>query len=364
MRTISVVMAVLLLLPVQTFAAGKIDLSKGCTLTVSYRNGDTPLTGAGFSIYYAAEVDENGELTPTKTFSQFNVKIKGRNDSAWNALAVTLEGYVLRDKITPFDSGKTDSKGLLTFPTAGKTLKPGLYLVLGSRHEQKGIIYDAQPFMVMVPLQDKETNDWNYNVTVSPKHESSLPEKGTVTRKVLKVWQDGGNKADRPDEITVELLQDGDVYDTVTLSADNRWRYTWEDLDAGHRWTMVEDAEDGYTVEVVRKGITFVITNSSTVDVPDNSTPKDSTPHGNSTPGEPLPHSSITTPGPDLVDVPDNQTPLINPPSSKVPLSAGPKLPQTGQLWWPVPILVCAGIFCIAVGLIRRREIFNEEQKR
>ena len=34
----------------------------------------------------------------------------------------------------------------------------------------------------------------------------------------------------------------------------------------------------------------------------------------------------------------------------------GAKLAQTGQLWWPVPVLVCGGLGCIAVGLIRRRE--------
>lgn len=36
--------------------------------------------------------------------------------------------------------------------------------------------------------------------------------------------------------------------------------------------------------------------------------------------------------------------------------SGGGKLPQTGQLWWPVPVLICMGLGCIAVGLIHRRE--------
>ena len=33
-----------------------------------------------------------------------------------------------------------------------------------------------------------------------------------------------------------------------------------------------------------------------------------------------------------------------------------PSLPQTGQLWWPVPVLFCAGLVLILFGLIRRRE--------
>lgn len=38
----------------------------------------------------------------------------------------------------------------------------------------------------------------------------------------------------------------------------------------------------------------------------------------------------------------------------------GKKLPQTGQLWWPVPVLACAGLGCIAVGLFRRWEARDE----
>ena len=45
------------------------------------------------------------------------------------------------------------------------------------------------------------------------------------------------------------------------------------------------------------------------------------------------------------------------PPSSG---GGGKKLPQTGQLWWPVPVLACAGLGCIAVGLFRRREARDE----
>ena len=46
-----------------------------------------------------------------------------------------------------------------------------------------------------------------------------------------------------------------------------------------------------------------------------------------------------------------------SPPSSG---GGGGKLPQTGQLWWPVPVLACAGLGCIAVGLFRRWEARDE----
>ena len=41
--------------------------------------------------------------------------------------------------------------------------------------------------------------------------------------------------------------------------------------------------------------------------------------------------------------------------------SSGGKLPQTGQLWWPVPVLACGGLGCIVVGLIRKRRAGDED---
>ena len=128
------VLAVFLLLPLQALAAGSIDLNQDVSLTISYQDGNTPLVGAEFEIFLVATVDEYGELTTTKDFAQFHVNIRGKDDEAWRTLASTLEGYVLRDDISPTDCGKTNDKGLVSFPTAGKSLKAGLYFVLGYRH--------------------------------------------------------------------------------------------------------------------------------------------------------------------------------------------------------------------------------------
>ena len=36
------------------------------------------------------------------------------------------------------------------------------------------------------------------------------------------------------------------------------------------------------------------------------------------------------------------------------PAPSGDKLPQTGQLWWPVPVLAVLGLLCVALGWRRR----------
>lgn len=314
---------ILLLLPMNAFAAGSIDLSRDASLTISYQDGNTPLTGAQFDLYLVATVDECGELTTTKDFALFNVNIRGSNDEAWKTLASTLEGYVLRDGLKPADSGITDKNGLAAFPTSGKTLTKGLYLVLGSRLTQNGHRYDPAPFMVLLPVQDKESNTWNYNVTANAKYDSSIVSgDDTINRKVLKVWKDDGYEKERPKEVVVQLLRNGKIYDTVTLSADNSWRHTWTDLSDQYTWTVVEKELNGYTAEVTREGITYVITNTYDADAPVKPTPTS--------------------------------------PSS--PSGPAQKLPQTGQLWWPVPLLLCAGLLFVVIGLVRRRGMENEKK--
>ena len=310
------ILAALRFFPTQAMAADRMDPGQEVSLTLSYLDEGIPLAGAEFDLHLIATVDDYGELTISETFRQFNVDIRGENDDAWKALASTLEGFVLRDKITPVDSGSTNEQGTLVFPRQGGRLAWGLYLVQGHRHIQGGYVYDAAPFVVMLPSWDREVNEWVYDVTVNPKYSSQPESDDRITRKVLKVWKDEGNEKSRPEEVIVQLLQDGAVYDTVALNAANNWRYTWENLDGNSRWTMVEKEMDDYTVTVTREGVTFVVTNTYTGDIPA------------APPGKP----------------------------------AEPKLPQTGQLWWPVPFLLAVGILLVLIGLICRRGIENEER--
>lgn len=322
-------LAVVMLLPVHAFAAGRIDPNINVSLTISCYDHKIPLTGARFHIYLVATVDEYGELTTTEPFRQFRVDIRGKDDKAWRTIASTLEGYVLRDQIPPTDSAVTDSEGSACFPTQGKVLTQGLYLVLGDRHVQGNHRYDPTPFMVMLPSQDLERNTWNYAVTANAKFDiSEIPDRpdkpDTVTLQVLKSWKDTDHEETRPKEVIVQLLKDGVVYDTVTLRHDNNWRYRWRSLDAKYKWTVVEKEVDGYTVEITREGDTFLITNTYSEDIPDEPTPI-----GPGTPDKPTEPEK-------------------------------PSLPQTGQLWWPVPVLIAAGLLSIVIGLIRRRGAEDE----
>lgn len=321
-RTLALLATVLCLLTSVAQAAGSIDLTRKPTLTLTYRDGKTALSGAKFSIYRVADADETGELTVRSEFDEFDLDIRGKNDRRWREMAQTLESYVLRREFTPTDSGKTDKTGMLTFPTQGKTLAAGLYLVIGERHTQGGNDYDAEPFFALLPTQDLENNEWVYDVSANVKFSKTpVPDDGdTVTRKVLKVWDDDGAGDSRPQEITVELLRNGKVYDTVKLSEKNNWRYTWLDLDADARWSVTEKTVSGYTVSITREGITFVVTN---------------------------------TKKPDRTDTPDTPVKPSNP--SKPSSPAKPTLPQTGAVWWHVEALALSGLVFLILGALDRK---------
>lgn len=319
-------LCVFALLPTQAFAAGVIDLSKNVDLTISYQHNGSAITGVPFELYRVADVDAYCEFTLSGDFEGYPVLVNNLSSAEWKTLAETLKGYVDRDQLKPFDQGRTNASGILHFPNQKSEMKPGLYLVIGRVYTSGSYTYTTEPFLVALPSLDEEANVWSYSVNTTPKHTREdippTPSDKTVDRKVLKVWKSESSEAQRPQEVIVQLLKNGAVYDTVTLSADNNWRYAWNDLpeyENGHLidWSVVEKETKGYTVTVTQEGITFVVTNTADTDIPDHPTPVN--------PGEPT--------------KPDN-----------------PKLPQTGMLWWPVPILLVCGMVFLIVGKMMKKK--------
>lgn len=347
-KMISLLLALLftVLLPVKAQALGAVDPAKPVTLTIHYSCGGKAAKGAGFDLYRVAEISADGKFTLSGDFKGYSVSLDNSSAGQWRALAETLAGYVERDGLRPLDSGKTDRDGVLAFPTAGKTLQSGLYLALGEPYVDGRKTYTAEPFLVSLPGVGETGGQWQYDVTVVPKYtekEDDGPDDDTIRRKVIKVWEDAGDTENRPDQVTVELLRNGRVYDTVTLNEENHWRYTWDGLDADDRWTVVEqDVPDGYTVTVSREGATFVVTNTKPPEIPTG-------PEG---PDEPTPRRDPHDP-----DTPDYPHEPHEPDRPHEPDEPGePGLPQTGVLWWPVPLLLAAGLALIVLGCFRRRD--------
>ena len=106
---------------------------------------------------------------------------------------------------------------------------------------------------------------------------------------VKKVWNDGNDPSSRPDSVTVNLYRDSVLLDTVILNSENNWSYTWQALPKSDGYSVEEESVSGYAASYSQSGSVFTVTNT-------------------------------------------------------------PKLVQTGQLNWPIPVLAVCGVGLFAVG--------------
>ena len=330
------------------FAQPALEPDAAVSLTLQYKKNGKAIEGANFRMYRAAAVSEELRFTPEGAFAGYGVDWAPKDSAAWKSLAETLSGYVKRDKLTPVREGKTDKDGVLIF--SGDDLKPGLYLVIGDRRSIGRYTYIPEPFLVSLPSYG-ENNTWDYTPTVLPKSSSSYsppggggedPDPGPISRRAMKVWSDG-DSASRPKEVTLQLLRDGEVYAEAKLNDANNWTYSWSGLERGHTWEIVEkEVPEGYYVSTRLEGVTQVITNTK-----GEQPPMPGDPGEPGEPGEPpVPEEGVE------VGVPP--TPMTGKPPE--PKKSRGKLPQTGVLWYPVPLLASAGLILFGIGWYQERK--------
>ena len=397
-RISAAVLCLLLVFTLLPLAAGAEDIDTGhvCALTVDFLDGGKPVEGFPFALYYIADIDDQGQFTLAGDFQSYPVQVNGLSQEQYNDLARTLDAYARQDGLTPLAEKQTLATGSAYF----QNLQTGLYLVAGSAGVIGSRSYTTDPFLVSLPSRGAD-GGLSYEIITQPKHESDdafNPTPETVSRRVLKLWQEDIEEF-RPEGLTVRLLMDGTVYDTVTLTKENSWRYTWKDLpkygEDGHliRWQLTEEVPEHYLVSLGQEGDAFLLMNTYQ---PDTSVVTrrvqkrwDDEGYASKRP------ASITVellcnglvydtqtlnadnkwqyiwenlPAKDKMRK-DNVWTLreIEPNgyTSKVweedgtfiVLNSykGSKLPQTGQLWWPVPLLCTAGLVLLAAGLMLKK---------
>ena len=107
------------------------------------------------------------------------------------------------------------------------------------------------------------TDQTNPDKTIEKEDEEIVPVNPYITVSGEKTWVDYDNKENtRPETITVEILNGNDVVDTITVTAENGWKYTSKELpkyDAENNvinYTVREQSVDKYTTTVNDKNIT------------------------------------------------------------------------------------------------------------
>lgn len=406
-RTTALLLAMAFLLcaiPLTASAAENIDGEKLCTLTIQFlddADGEKiPLAGARFRLYRVAAVDPEGTYTLTGDFSAYPVQVNGLDAEGWRQLTSTLLNFVSADDLAAMDTGLTGEDGRLRFPSQAEKLMPGLYLVYADPVKQGNLICRAEAFMVSLPGLDADGANWLYDVSVQVKYakEPVSPDE-TVERYVLKVWE-GDAEQIRPEQIHVELRKNGELYDTVMLNAENNWRHHWPELprlDAAgneNEWSIVELEVEDYLLTVTLEGITFLLTNRyapgdegeylrrSVVKVWNDRGYEDERPacitvcllkNGELVDTRTLDESCHwQTVWENLPARDENGNEIIwTVQETEVPgyhagyaemgehviitnSIAGPTLPQTGLMWWPVPVLAALGLMMLVLGRLAK----------
>ena len=225
-------------------------------ITVCY----SAVNGVEFRVYHVGEITEEWEFILTGAFQDIPADLNDLDTEEMTALADTLASYAEADGIAADYSGITDENGEIVFTDLAR----GLYLVTGERAFKDGVYYEPAPFLITVPSTDADGN-WVYDTEADVKYETSVPSEKEIEYRVMKYWSGDGDGQARPDQITVDIMKDGELYETQILSEANNWTYWWAATDDGSSWTVVErEIPDSYTVRTEQAGTVFRLTNTYT----------------------------------------------------------------------------------------------------
>ena len=264
-KVISVFSALFILLSmafaVTVNAANPIEPDRPASLTVQYTFKDTNFADLEINTYRIAEVFEDGTYALCDGFDHLQINIYGITEqSEWKAIAYTLASYIDADHIAPTYSATTDKDGCAVF----ENIKTGMYLTTEKKVVNGEEHITFENFITAVPSPSDE-GEHLYDIKAFPKYSSYTPSKNEVEYKLIKQWKDTGVADLRPQTVTVDILKDGELHSSVTLSPENNWSYFWKATDDGSVWQAVErNISKDYLVTVEKAGYTFTVTNTCT----------------------------------------------------------------------------------------------------
>ncbi|MBR4554862.1 MAG: Cna B-type domain-containing protein [Ruminococcus sp.] len=286
--------SVMLCTSVFAYELKEFDRNKKCELDITVLSGkdDTPVKDAQITLHRVADL----------TFEDKQVHYICAGDFAGYAGELEkIDGEEIADSLYRYATDKNLGGMVKTTDSEGKTsyteLEAGVYLV--SEIRGKEVFAGFKPFLAVLPYDNR--GSWVFKVYAEPKT-GVYSDEETPGIRVVKVWNDDGK--DRPESINVQLLCDGEVYDTVALSDANGWSCGWTNLPGGKTWDVKEtDVPQGYHVTYSKDEKGFVINNTR-------------------------------------------------------------DLPYTGQLKWPIPVLAAGGLALIIAGFALRPGRSSKKQEK
>lgn len=349
---------------------------------------DSDVSGMTWKLYRVGDAGSDGKIKPDKIFSGYSIPDFLDFKEEIQNLAFTFSNYVSAEKMEPERTGTTDSDGDITFTG----LKEGWYLVSPSDMEISGEMVSSMPVMVCISSHSIFSGTWGTDVKICPK----VKKRPKLKYKdiVIKLIDDGPNQSD--ETLTVIVYRDNEEYIRVVLTPDNDWTYVLKDVpDDNSDWYIIQEdsgtphPDERYPVYhmetsevdniptdihiIIHSGNPnnsvwppLVITQATEVSAEPAVSRTDS--DENEVSGGPFvtepfgtPVSAVHVTEPESAETKSSETAVSSVTEAvtttvKNTSSTDSGLPQTGLLWWPVPVMALAGVFLVAAGAASKRK--------
>lgn len=336
-------------------------------IILSCRAHGESIEGMKWNIYKVGELDTQSSSVRFNAYAPFDryyVYITDISANHLTDMASTLENMAVLDKVAPLASGTSDANGEVTFDG----LEAGLYLLSGKYHKSADGLNSYRPAPSLVEITDAG-GTLHIDAKITPL--LTLDDE-IKAHTVKKIWENDMG-AIRPESVNVEIYQDGELVEVVELNEANNWTYRWTTgIDAD--WRVKEkDYFDKYTVVYRSSDVDdvsqYAIINTYDEDgdnvppPPVTTTPAVTTTATTTRKSGPLEGDDVTrtstasrktVAGSNEGTSKTTATTATTASPNGTTTTDGPKLPQTGQLWWPIPLLIFGGSIFVVIGVRMR----------
>lgn len=227
--------------------ANTIDLSKkgSISVTLKEKSENVLIDGAEITIYHIgdASIKDNNLVFNKREELTCDVSLDNLKDTK----LVSDIAKCINDNIIKY-VGTTDN-GKVTF----NNLNQGLYLVTQTKSTEG--YSDIDSFLVAIPKV--EDNKWIYNINALPKVDIYK----VIDLVVEKKWNTISKNI--PKYVNIELYKGEELIDTIELSEENNWTYTFEGIEKSDKYTIKEiNIPKGFTPSYKVNEYIFTVTNS------------------------------------------------------------------------------------------------------
>lgn len=227
--------------------ANTIDLSKkgSISITLKEKSENVLIDGAEITIYYVgdASIKDNNLVFNKREELTCDVSLDNLKDTK----LVSSISKCINDDVIKYVG--TTNNGKVTF----NNLNQGLYLVSQTKSAPGYSLINS--FLVAIPKV--EDNKWVYDINALPKVDIYK----VIDLVVEKKWNTISKNI--PKYVNIELYKGEELIDTIELSEENNWTYTFENIEKSDKYSIKEiNIPKGFTPSYKVNEYIFTVTNS------------------------------------------------------------------------------------------------------